>query len=216
MDLPSRAAINPTPQASRCASGSCNGRSANGARADKKLSNRADTNCILLTYAHTPVRYTPRVPVLVVGADTPVGATIVNALTDREGELRCFVTDLDVAADLRSLPAKVALGDVSDGSHVGAAGLNCFSIVFICAAATDTRERAFCTTPAQVFEQWQEAITMAGARRIIWVEDAGTTGSGSRITANEIAVIAGAELSDRDIAERVVALDEVSDLRTVL
>ncbi len=155
-------------------------------------------------------------PVLVVGADTPVGASVVDALTNREGELRCFVTDVEVAADLRSRPAKVALGDVSDGSHVGAAGLNCFSIVFICAAATDTHERAFCSTPAQVFEQWQEAITMAGARRIIWVEDADTTGSGSRISANEIAVITGAGLSNRDIADRVVALDEVSDLDTAL
>ena len=155
-------------------------------------------------------------PVLIVGADTPVGATIVNALTDREGELRCFVTDPDAAADLKRLSAKIALGDVSDGSHVGAAGLNCFSMVFVCSAATDNRERAFGMTPAQVFEQWQEAITMAGARRIIWVEDADTIGSGSRITANEIAVVAGADLSADDIADRVVALDEVSDLRTVL
>ncbi len=140
----------------------------------------------------------------------------MKALTDREGELRCFVTDVEIAADLRSGSAKVALGDVSDGSHVGGAGLNCFSMVFICAAATDIRERAFCTTPAQVFEQWQEAITMAGARRIIWIEDADTAGSGSRIVANEIAVIAGDELSHREIADRVVALDEASDLNTVL
>lgn len=155
-------------------------------------------------------------PVLVVGADTPVGATIVAALADRAGELRCFVTDPDMAAEMRARSAKVALGDVSDGSHVGAAGLNCFSMVFVCAAAIDSRQRAFATTPVQVFEQWQEAITMAGARRIIWVEDVDSVGSGSRIEAGELAVVAGADMSDRDIADRVVALDEVSDLKTVL
>ena len=155
-------------------------------------------------------------PVLVVGADTPVGAIVVKALSNREGELRCFVTDPDIAAGLTSSSTKVALGDVSDGSHVGGAGLNCFSMVFMCAAATDMRERAFCTTPAQVFEQWQEAITMAGPRRVIWVEDAETAGSGSRIVADEIAVVAGADLSHREIADRVVALDEASDLNTVL
>lgn len=141
---------------------------------------------------------------------------VVEALRNRDGELRCFVTDPDIAVGLRSSSAKVALGDVSDGSHVGGAGLNCFSMVFICAAATDVRERAFCTTPAQVFEQWQEAITMAGPRRVIWVENAGTAGSGSRIVANEVAVVAGADLTHREIADRVVALDEASDLDTVL
>lgn len=155
-------------------------------------------------------------PVLIVGADTPTGAAVVSALSDREGELRCFVSDADVAAELKAQSAKVAIGDVSDGSHVGAAGLNCFSMIFITTSATDDRERAFAATPQDVFDQWQEAITMAGAKRVIWVEDAPSIGSGSRIEAPEIAVVSSVGKLDGHVAERVVALDEAANLSSVL
>ncbi len=155
-------------------------------------------------------------PVLIVGADTPIGAAVVKALANREGELRCFVSDLSAAASLKAKSVKVAIGDISDGSHVGAAGLNCFSMIFITAAATDDRERAFAVTSQDVFDQWQEAITMAGAQRIIWVENPSSVGSGAKIIAREIAVVPSDEKTDHAVAERVVALDDAADLNSVL
>ena len=85
----------------------------------------------------------PLMPVIVVGADTPVGLSIVSALIEPDREVRAFVTDPDVSASLKAQGVKVALGDVSDPSHVGGACLNCFSAVLVTEAARDDRERAF-------------------------------------------------------------------------
>lgn len=155
-------------------------------------------------------------PVLVVGADTPTGSAVVAALAGRDGELRCFVSDEAIAAQLKSRSAKVALGDVSDGSHVGAAGINCFSMVFLTEAAHDERVRSFAASPEEVFEQWQEAIELAGVRRVIWVQDGSSEGSGAKVVANELAVVAGATMATSEIAARVVELDEVADLSSIV
>ena len=82
-------------------------------------------------------------PVIVIGADTTLGAEITNGLVPRDGEVRAFVTDPEAARALRDLGIKVAVGDVSDGSHVGGAALNCFCAILIADATSDDRERAF-------------------------------------------------------------------------
>lgn len=155
-------------------------------------------------------------PVLIVGADTPIGSALTAALASRDGEVRCFVSDPRTVTELKNHSAKVAVGDVSDGSHVGAAGLNCFSLIFITEAAFDGRERSFGDNPQTVFDQWQEAIEMSGARRVIWLEEERSIGSGASIRATEIAVVTTADQSTRQLVERLVALDEVADLKTIL
>lgn len=122
-------------------------------------------------------RYSDAMPVLVVGADTPLGTQVMAALAEREGEIRAFVTDPEEGAGLKSRSVKVAIGDVSDPSHVGSAALNCFSIVLLTEAALDDRERSFAGTPELVLAGWAEAIAESGAERAIWVETAGTEGT---------------------------------------
>ena len=108
-------------------------------------------------------------PVIVIGADTPLGEEITRSMLPRDGEVRAFVTDPASAAALKRLGVKVATGDVSDGSHIGGAALNCFCAVLVAAAASDERERAFATTPAEVVSAWAEGVADAGVTRVIWV-----------------------------------------------
>ncbi|NND85320.1 MAG: hypothetical protein HKN46_09255 [Acidimicrobiia bacterium] len=110
-------------------------------------------------------------PVIVIGADTPGGDDIVRRLLAREGQVRAFVSDRSAAERLRPLGVKVATGDVSDDSHVGAASTRCFSAVLLTQAASDGRERSFATTPDRVIEGWRSAIGDAEVRRAIWVSD---------------------------------------------
>ena len=107
-------------------------------------------------------------PVIVIGADTPEGDSILPALQPASGEIRLFVSDPEVGAGLRG-HGKVAVGDVSDGSHVGGAALNAFCAVAIAHAARDQRERSFADTPAAVFAQWADGLRDAGIGRIIFV-----------------------------------------------
>lgn len=136
---------------------------------------------------------------IVVGADTPTGRLIVEGVR-REGEVRAFVTDPDEAARLRNFGFKVALGDVSDDSHVEMASWGCFSAVLVVDAASDDRERSFAADPRSVLEGWARAVAAAQVRRVIWVgvEDAPET----RVA--EVAAIA----ADSDVAANVKALDE--------
>ena len=57
-------------------------------------------------------------PVIVVGADTEPGRVVLQALLEPGREVRAFVSDEKVAEQLRALGVKVALGDVSDDSHL--------------------------------------------------------------------------------------------------
>ena len=109
-------------------------------------------------------------PVIVIGADTELGAAIVAALSPRSSGLRVFVTDPDIGETFRG-QAKVAVGDVSDGSHVGGAAMGAFCAVVVAEAASDLRERAFADTPDAVFEQWADGLGDAGIARIIVVGD---------------------------------------------
>lgn len=115
--------------------------------------------------------YARVMPIIVVGADTPPGSKIVDALLTRDGEVRAFVTDLTAAEELKQLGVKTAIGDVSDGSHVGGAALNCFSAVLVPDAASDDRERAFADDPGSVVAAWAEGLRDAGVNRVLWIGD---------------------------------------------
>jgi nucleoside-diphosphate-sugar epimerase len=142
-------------------------------------------------------------PVIVVGADTPTGAQIVDALLEPGREVRVFVSDAAEGARLRERGAKVALGDVSDDSHIGAAAAQCFSAILLSEAARDSRERSFATDEPQVLKAWASGI--AGVRRVIWVHD----GEPPPTTAPEVAVVGP---DDPDVVNRVVSLDNAAKI----
>lgn len=108
-------------------------------------------------------------PVIVIGADTAIGNAVVRALSGRSGEVRAFVSTPEVLDDLRARGVKAALGDVSDGSHVGGAALNAFAAVLVAEAACDERERAFADDAPSVHAQWAAGLADAGVTRAIWV-----------------------------------------------
>jgi len=152
-------------------------------------------------------------PVIVVGADTPLGLAIMDELASRDGEVRAFVTDVGTAENLKRRKVKVAIGDVSDASHVGGACLNAFCAVLVTQAANDSRERSFAGSASEVLDGWIEAIGEGGVTRAIWVTDPATTiavppGGG----APEVAVVATAGRPLRDIAAEVADLESVAQL----
>lgn len=109
-------------------------------------------------------------PVIVIGADSPLGRLTVEHLAGVVGELRAFVTDPDEAATLKARGVKVAIGDVSDGSHVGGAATDAFCAVLIPEAAIDERERSFAADPGSVISAWMAGLADAGVQRAIWLE----------------------------------------------
>jgi putative NADH-flavin reductase len=143
-------------------------------------------------------------PVIIIGADAASGREITDALVGRTGEVRAFVTDRDAARDLKERGVKVAVGDVSDGSHVGAAAAGCFSAVLITAAADDGRERSFAVTPAEVHATWAEALEDAAVSRIIWIGAAEPPRSIATITPDFTAV----DPARQDLAAEVLSLDD--------
>jgi uncharacterized protein YbjT (DUF2867 family) len=144
-------------------------------------------------------------PVIVVGADTPSGMAVVDGLFHPGREVRAFVSDEEAAAELRRRGVKVALGDVSDESHVEAAATRCFSAVLIADAARDDRERSFAPDPTTVIESWARAVGSAKVTRAIWVMAGPAPASGAR----ETAVV---DPGEPDLVARVVALDDAQNL----
>lgn len=147
-------------------------------------------------------------PVIVVGADTPQGRAIVPALNPQSGEVRCFVSDAAVGEELRTI-GKVAVGDISDGSHVGGAAIGAFCAVVIAAAAHDDRERHFAASPETLFAQWADGLKDAAVSRIIFVASDADIGSSGplRVAAPEFAVVA-AELPLTALATEVARLEQ--------
>lgn len=138
-------------------------------------------------------------PVIVVGADTPEGGQIVDGfLASPDREIRAFVSDETVAVQLRERGIKVALGDVSDDSHVEAAVTNCHTAVLVASAAADSRERSFAETGTQVVEGWLRAVR--NVPRVIWVSDSAPA---------EAALVVSA--SHPQLAALVVDLDSAAD-----
>jgi putative NADH-flavin reductase len=132
-------------------------------------------------------------PVIVIGADTELGHAIVPALRPASGEIRLFASDEDAVARYRRF-AKVAVGDISDGTHVGAAAIGAFCAIVIARAAHDERERHFAPTPTDLFRQWASGLDDAGISRVIVV------GSAAEIPAVDGFAGIGAELIRIDTA----------------
>lgn len=143
-------------------------------------------------------------PMIVVGADTPTGRQILDGLA-REGEIRAFVTDTEEALRLRAAGLKVALGDVSDDSHVELAAWGCFSAVFVTEAATDDRVRSFAPDPATVLRGWARAVSTAQVQRVIWV-------GGPAVPDTDVTEVAVVDGEAPDVADRVAALDEAQSI----
>jgi putative NADH-flavin reductase len=140
-------------------------------------------------------------PVIVIGADTDPGLAIIKELTTPGREIRAFVSDPEIASDLKRRGVKVALGDVSDDSHVEAAALHCFTAVLIAEAAQDNRERSFANSEREVLEAWGRAVSNSQVSRVIWVYD----GNAPSIAVPEVATVSP---TDPDLAGRVVELDD--------
>lgn len=143
-------------------------------------------------------------PVIVVGADTEPGRAIVDALIEPDREVRAFVSDITSAEELRKTGVKVALGDVSDPSHIEGACTRCFTAVLVTEAAFDDRERSFARTPEAVLKGWVDAVRAAAVTRVIWVGDGALSVDGV-----EWAAVA---LTEPDIAGRVAELDDARSL----
>jgi uncharacterized protein YbjT (DUF2867 family) len=144
-------------------------------------------------------------PVIVVGADTTQGRAVVEGLIEPGREVRAFVTDVDAATELRRAGVKVALGDVSDDSHVAGAATNCFTAVLITEAARDDRERSFATSEEQVLRGWASATSASGVTRVIWVHD----GEAPRVEVKEVRSVSP---DHPTLVEEVVALDDARTL----
>lgn len=146
-------------------------------------------------------------PVIVVGADTEQGRAITERLHRPEREVRAFVSDEKTATELKGLGVKVALGDVSDESHVEAASLRCFSAILIATAAEDGRERAFAETIEEVLEGWARAVSGSRVHRVIWV-------SGHEPPPVRIREVATVAPSDPGLIDKVLALDDAQEMST--
>lgn len=145
-------------------------------------------------------------PVIVVGADTPAGGAILDRLNHPERELRAFVTSLAAAEELRREGVKVALGDVSDDSHVEGASYRCFTAVLVAEAAADDRERSFADTTEDVLAGWARAVSRSEVRRVIWV-------TSSKPPLTQVEEVATVDPSDPDLADKVAALDDAQKIR---
>lgn len=145
-------------------------------------------------------------PVIVVGADHPLGEVIARRLAAPDREVRAFISSPDSHGPLRSLGIKVAIGDLSDESHVEAAASSCFTAVFVEPALGDGRELAF-AAPEAAARGWAQAAAGAGVQRVIWV------GSGAPpITGAEMAAVTVANRPPDEIAEEVAMLDDLAHL----
>ncbi|MGD2100882.1 MAG: NAD-binding protein [Acidimicrobiia bacterium] len=144
-------------------------------------------------------------PLIVVGADTRAGRAILEPHDPRRREVRVFVTDESVGNELRSRGFKVAVGDVSDESHVEAASTRCFSAVLIAQAATDSRERSFAVGSDQVLNGWASAVANSKVKRVIWV-------TGDEPPETDVAEVAVVSPDSPDLAKEVTDLDDIASL----
>jgi len=146
-------------------------------------------------------------PVIVVGADTNMGRAVMEVLLSGNGEIRAFVSDPEGGEILKATRAKVAIGDVSDASHIGGAALGAYSAVLVADAATDDRERAFAAGPEEVFAAWAEGLQDAGVARAIWVGDDEPS---PRVlsTVPETMMVSTGGRSPQEVATEVANLDD--------
>lgn len=144
-------------------------------------------------------------PVIVVGADTEPGMLIIDRLNHPEREIRAFVTNEATAVELKDEGVKVALGDVSDESHVEGAALRCFSAVLVGEAAMDDRERSFAASPHDVMSGWARAVARSKVKRVIWITP-------DEPPETSVAEVAQVDPADPDLVEKVAALDDAQTI----
>ena len=147
-------------------------------------------------------------PVMVVGADHPLGEVIARKLAAPDREVRAFISSVDSHGPLRSLGIKVAIGDLSDEGHVQAAATSCFTVVFVESALGDGRELAF-AAPEAAAKGWAKAAKAAGVKRVIWVGDMAPA-----VIGPEVAAVAVENRSREEIADEVAFLDDLAQLPT--
>ena len=140
-------------------------------------------------------------PVIVIGADTSSGESILEGLIEPNREIRVFVSDEQVASKMKEQGFKVALGDVSDESHIEAASTQCFTAILIGEAANDDRERSFIEESKEILAAWSRAISSSGVSRAIWV----IAGEPPKTDTKEVATV---DPDDPKLAETVVQLDD--------
>lgn len=145
-------------------------------------------------------------PVIVIGGDTPLGRAIIGEIAAPGREVRAFVSDIATAEALREQGIKVALGDISDTSHVEAAATGCFSAVLIRMAATDGRDIAFASNTDEVAGGWAEAISAAGVKRAIWIDATGPR------TTPEWRSVDSTGLTVEEVARIVADLDDAASI----
>ncbi len=147
-------------------------------------------------------------PVIVVGADTPTGSDIAARLAASGGEVRVFISDPARGDDFRSMGCKVAVGDVSDGSHIEFAAHECFTAVLVATAAVDSRERSFASSATDVAAAWMSAVAAADVERLIWIGSPELPEPPGDLPAES------AVLSDRDpdVAAEVARLNDLRSL----
>lgn len=145
-------------------------------------------------------------PVIVIGGDTPLGSAIIGEIAAPGREVRAFVSDIATAEALRERGIKVALGDISDTSHVEAAATGCFSAVLIRMAATDGRDIAFASNTDEVAGGWAEAISAAGVKRAIWIDATGPR------TTPEWRSVDSTGLTVEEVARIVADLDDAASI----
>ena len=100
----------------------------------------------------------------------------------------------------------MAIGDLSDESHVEAAATSCFTVVFVEPALGDGRELAF-AAPEAAAQGWANAATGAGVKRVIWVG-----GGAPPLKGPEMAAVAVDDRSPEEIADEVAFLDDLAQL----
>lgn len=144
-------------------------------------------------------------PLIIVGADTVSGEEILERLEGPGRDVRVFVSDESSVGKLKKRGFKVALGDVSDESHIEAAASKCFSAILITDAATDTRERSFADSREDVLAAWTRAMSAADVKRVIWV----TSGPTPPTPTKEVAVVAP---GDPDLVKKVLELDDAQTI----
>lgn len=148
-------------------------------------------------------------PAIVIGADTPVGREIVSMMLDRGGEVRAFVSRREAGDDLKRAGAKVAVGDLSDGSHIAAAAYQAFTAVLIEPALFDGRDLAF-AGPASAPSLWVAALREAGVRRAIWIDHRPAVDVTD--SAPEIQQVVAAGRNHREVAGHVADLNDLRHL----
>jgi len=146
-----------------------------------------------------------RMPVIVIGADSPLGATIADTLGGRSAERRAFVTAADAADRLRGAGFKVAVGDLSDWTHVEGAAVGAHTAVLVAEAASDGRKMAFAADAPAVVDSWVRAVSDAGVARVILV-------GAPRPAPPDVewAVVDPDGMPPEDIATEVARLDEAA------